>query len=102
MFNKLKEVKDLRSQAKEMKNVLSEITASGSAMGGKVKITMDGNQEVQSVEIDKDLLQPENQVKVQEAVLTAINGAVKDIQKTMAKKMRSGELEMPDLDALQG
>ena len=102
MFNKLKEVKDLRSQAKEVKNVLADISATGSAMGGKIQVHMDGNQEIQSVEIDKEALDPSNQVKMQEGVRDAVNGAVKQIQKTMAKKMRAGELEMPDMDALKG
>ena len=102
MFNKLKEVKDLRSQAKQMKNTLSEVTVTGSAMSGKVKVTMDGNQDVESVEIDKEALKPENQVKLQEAVRDAVNGAVKDVQKMMAKKLRSGEIEMPDMDSLKG
>ncbi len=97
MFSKLKEVKDLRESAKKMKNVLSDVSATGSALGGKVSVTMDGNQDVSSVTIDASLLTPASQTRVQDGVRDAVNSAVKEIQKSMAKKLRSGELEMPDM-----
>ena len=56
MFNKLKQFKDLRDQAKQMKDALAQEEAEGSAEWGKVKIKINGNQEVLSVNIDPELL----------------------------------------------
>jgi len=95
MFNKIKAVKDLRSQAKKMQNALSEIVEIGEGGNGKVRIAIDGNQEVQRVEIDQDAF--EDKGRLEDAVKEAMNKGVKKIQKQMAIKMR----EMGGLDALK-
>ncbi len=96
MFNKLKQFKDLRSQAKKIKNVLADEHAVGSGGWGKVKVMMSGNQEVESVTIDPELLSPTNKDKAEAAVKEAVNDAVKKIQKIMATKIQGmGGLDMP-------
>lgn len=97
MFNKLKQFKDLRSQAKQFQNTLAAERVEGSADWGKVKITLDGNQEVLSVHIDPELLTIEKKAKLESAIKDAIGDATKKLRDLMAKKMRSGELKMPDL-----
>lgn len=89
MFEKLKYMKDLRSQAKQMQNVLAGETAEGRAAWGKVKIVMNGNQEVLSVTIDPELTGPENKDKLESALKEATNEAIKKIQRIMAEKMRN-------------
>lgn len=72
-----------------MQNVLAEETAEGRAAWGKVKIVMNGNQEVLSVTIDPELMNPENKDKLESALKEATNEAIKKIQRIMAEKMRS-------------
>lgn len=86
MFNKIKAVKDLRTQAKKMQNELDLITAEGSGAWGKVKVKVNGNQKVLEVMIDDELLG--NKEKIQEGVKEAVNDAMKKIQKDMASKMK--------------
>ena len=43
MFNKLKNIKDLRSQAKQMQAQFADITAEADAAWGKVKVKVNGN-----------------------------------------------------------
>ena len=94
VFSQLKQIKDLRSKAKRMQSEMSEQTAEGSAEWGKVKIRMDGNMQVLSVEIDDSLLG--NKEKIESGVKGAFADAMKQIQKVMVEKMRaSGTL--PDL-----
>tara|TARA_Y100000031_G_C8156097_1_gene354651 strand:- start:406 stop:705 length:300 start_codon:yes stop_codon:yes gene_type:complete len=95
MFNKIKAVKDLRSQAKQMQNALSEVTDEGTAAWGKVTVKIDGNQNVLKVSIDEEIMK--DKVKLEEAMQEAFNDAVKKIQKKMAVKMK----EMGGLDALK-
>ncbi len=52
MLSKLQEMK---SQANESKNRLAEIKISEESGGGLVRITMDGNRNLTSVEINADL-----------------------------------------------
>jgi len=95
MFNKIKAVKDLRTQAKQMQNKLAEISDEGTAAWGKVKVKIDGNQNVLAVSIDDEMMK--DRAKLEEAMAEAFNDAVKKIQKKMAGTMK----EMGGLDALK-
>jgi len=82
MFNKLKHLKDLRSQAKQMRNVLSGETIS--VEKGGVKVVMNGNMEITSISINEDLAKDSL-----EGILTdCVNDAIKKTQKIMARKMQ--------------
>lgn len=95
MFSKIKAIKEMRDQAKTMQSALAEIVCEGSAAWGKVKVRMNGNQEVLSVAIDPAFAS--DRVKVEEGVKDAVNDAVKKIHKEMAGKMK----ELGGLDALK-
>ena len=97
MFSKLKQFKDLKDQASQMKNALAEESAEGSAEWGKVKVTMNGNQEVLSVDIDPELLTSDNKDKLQSAVKDATNDAVHKIHKIMAAKMQESGFNLPGM-----
>jgi nucleoid-associated protein EbfC len=98
MFNKLKQVKDLRDKAKQMQAMLAEEKVEGSAAWGKVKIQMNGNQQVLGVEINPELLKETEQVKLQSALAEAFNDATKKAQRRMVEKMKaSGDLNLPGL-----
>jgi DNA-binding YbaB/EbfC family protein len=97
MFSKLKQFKDLKDQAKQMQNTLAQETSEGSAEWGKVKIQMNGNQEILAVEIDPELLTSENKEKLQNAIKDATNEAVKKIHKIMAEKMQQSGFNLPGM-----
>lgn len=98
MFNKLKQFKDLRSQAKTMQSALAEEIVYADGAHGKVQIVMDGNQHVNGVQIDPELLKPERKHDVEKGVQDALNDAVKKSQMAMAKKAREmGNLNIPGL-----
>ena len=93
MFNKIKQIKDMRAQAKTMQAALAEIMIVGKAMGGKIMITVDGNQKVQGVKIDQEL----EREKIEKGVQDAFNDASKKLQQEIAAKMK----DMGGLDALK-
>ena len=97
MFSKLKQFKDLRDQAKQMQNVLAQESVEGSADWGKVKIKINGNQEILSVEIDPELLAADNKEKLESAIKEATNDAIKKVQRIMAEKMRSSGFNLPGM-----
>lgn len=96
MFNKLKQLKDLRDQAKKMQNTLAQESATGSGGWGKIKITMNGNMEITALEIDDEIMK--NKEKLKDAFKEAHKDAIKSVQKIMAKKMQ----EMGGLDGFPG
>ena len=97
MFSKLKQFKDLRDQAKKIQDVLKDVSVEGSAALGKVKVVMNGNQEVTSVTIDPELMADKG--KLEAAMKEAYNDTVKKAQRAMAEEMRkSGNLNLPGLN----
>ncbi len=90
LFSKLNQIKDLREQAKSMQSVLSQQIVETENHG--IKIKMDGNQNVLSINI------PDNMSKsdLEKYIPETFNDAVKKLQKIMAEKMKAGEISMPD------
>ncbi|MEI6378706.1 MAG: YbaB/EbfC family nucleoid-associated protein [Candidatus Falkowbacteria bacterium] len=81
MFNKLKQIKDLRGQAKTMQNALAEVIITEEHHG--VSITMNGNMEVQKITIADSAKE-----HLEENIKQAINNTIKKAQMAMAKKMQ--------------
>jgi DNA-binding YbaB/EbfC family protein len=88
MFEKLKQVKDYRDKAKKIQSALKDEHVEGSGGWGKVKISMDGNQEVQDVTIAPELLAPNRGTELEKSVKDAINDAIKSAQKKMAARVK--------------
>lgn len=95
MFSKLKQFKDLRGQAKSLQAKLATEVVEASAAWGKIKMTMNGNQEALSVTIDPELLTSKE--KMEGAVKDVVNDAVKKVQRVMAEKLRNDpNFKMPN------
>jgi len=58
----LKDVNEMRKQAKQMELVLASEQVTGQSSGGRIKITMDGNQKVLSVEVDASVAGDKSEV----------------------------------------
>lgn len=98
MFEKLKQIKDLRDKAKKIQDALQTVTVEGSAGWGKVKVTMDGNQQVLSVSIDPEYLSPAMKEKLEGCIKEAMGDAIKKVQQAIMAKMKDmGELNLPGL-----
>lgn len=82
MFSKLKQFKDLRSQAKTMQSALSQEIITEEKNG--VKVVLNGNMEVTNITLNESLSK-----NSQEDVLkNCFNDAVKRAQRLMAKKLQ--------------
>ncbi len=84
MFSKLKEVKDLAGQAKKLQDQLKNESITIDKAG--IKITMNGNQVVEKVEISDEIIGKKD--KIESGIKDAINEGIKKVQKIMSEKMR--------------
>ena len=82
MFSKLKQFRDLRSQAKTMQDALAQEKITEEKNG--VTIVLNGNMEVVSVTLNEVL----NKATQEEAIKNCFNEAVKKAQRLMAKKLQ--------------
>lgn len=95
MLEKLKNLAALRKQAQEMKSTMSAEKVTVESFHGKIKLTMNGNQEVESLLIEPEILTAENKGKIENEIKAVFEKAIKEIQKAMARKIQSGELNLP-------
>lgn len=82
MFNKLKQFKDLKSQAKTMQDALA--TERVTEEKGGITITMNGNMEVLSVAIESGMTKE----AIEGSVKNCMNETIKKAQRLMAKKLQ--------------
>lgn len=82
MFNKLKQFKELRDKAKHMQSALADESVVIEKKG--VKIVINGNLEVTSINIDNEI----NKDNLEQILKESFNEGVKKVQKLMAQKMQ--------------
>lgn len=89
MFNKLREYKDKVATAKKLMDLqkkVAEITVEGTSGWGKVKITINGLQQMLKCEIDQEVMSDKS--KLETLICEATNDAVKKLQQVMAERMK--------------
>ncbi|MFA5163498.1 MAG: YbaB/EbfC family nucleoid-associated protein [Patescibacteria group bacterium] len=82
MFSKLKQFKDLRSQAKTMQNALAEENIVIEKNG--TKVSLNGNLEISQVSLNENL----SKNSQEEILKDCLNEAIKKAQRLMAKKLQ--------------
>ncbi len=81
LLDKLKDVNEMRKQAKQIELMLGQELISGSS--GKITITMDGNQNIKSVEVDASVAGDKSEVA------RHIRAALEDLFKRQKKMLQS-------------
>jgi len=84
MFDKLMQAQQM---AGEVKKRLNGITVTGSAEGGKITVTANGNKMVQSISIDEDLLKEADKEQLEELLVIAINKAIEQAENVSQSEM---------------
>lgn len=98
MFDKLKQIKELRDRAKQMKDMLAQETVHADAAHGQVNIVMDGNQEILSLTVEPALLAADKKEALEQGIKEAVNEAIKKSRAVMAQKIQNMDgLNMPGL-----
>jgi DNA-binding protein YbaB len=83
LFDKLKDVNEMRKQAKQIELLLAQESITGSSSGDKIKITTDGNQNVKSVEVSADIVGDKGEIA------RHIRSALEDLFKKHRKVLQS-------------
>ncbi|MCA1831108.1 MAG: YbaB/EbfC family nucleoid-associated protein [Actinobacteria bacterium] len=100
----MKDLRDLQRIAKEMQasmekaqTQLADETVEGTAGGGAVTVVMSGTQEVRSVRISKDAVDPDDVETLQDLVLAAVKDATQRSKDLAANKLGgiTGGLKLP-------
>ena len=95
----LKQAQQMQTKMAEMQAKLAEKTVESSAGGGMVKIVMNGQHEILSVNIDPEVVDPADVEMLEELVAAAVNEARSKVDEMVKVEMSSltGGLPIPGL-----
>lgn len=95
----IKQAQKMQEQLKEAQEEAAGMTAEGSAGGGMVKIVANGKNELVSVIVEKEAVNPDDVEMLQDMILAAANKALSDVQERVKKELSkiTGNLNIPGL-----
>lgn len=99
MANMMKQAQKLQSKMLQMQEELAQKTVEASAGGGMVKVVANGKQQIVSVQIEKEVVDPEDVEMLQDLVQAAVNDALARSQEMANAEMSklTGGLSIPGL-----
>ena len=83
----LKQVQQMQSQMQKSQADLASRSFEASVAGGKVSITANGQGDIQSVKIAKEIVDPEEVEMLQDLLLSAVQQVQKKVKDTQASEM---------------
>ena len=95
----MQQAQKLQAQLLKAQEELAAMTVEASSGGGAVTVTMNGQQQILSVKIAKEVVNPEDVEMLEDMVLSAVKEAQNKAQEIAAKKMGglTGGLKIPGL-----
>jgi nucleoid-associated protein EbfC len=99
MGDMMKQAQKLQSRMLKMQEELAEKTAESAVGGGMVKVVANGRQQVVSIRIEKEVVNPEDVEMLQDLVRAAVNDALAKSQEMVSSEMGklTGGLKLPGL-----
>jgi nucleoid-associated protein EbfC len=92
----MKQVQQMQAQ---MQQRMTELRVEGSAGGGMVKATMNGQKELLAVSIEKEAVDPNDVDMLQDLVVAAVNEAARKVDEEMQSQLgaMTGGMNIPGL-----
>ena len=98
MSKMMEKVQEMQAKMKEAQDKLVHITATGESGAGLVRAVVNGKKQVVSLEIDNDLVKPEDKEMMQDLIVAAVNKALEEIEvKSKDELKKSTEGFLPNI-----
>lgn len=99
MQKMMKQVQKMQANMAKLQEELGSRTVESTAGGGVVKVVANGKQELVSIEIKPEAVDPEDVEMLQDLVLTAVNNALNQSRDMVSQEMSklTGGLNIPGL-----
>ena len=93
----MRQAQQMQAQLEAAQEEIKELDYEASAGGGMVKVKIDGELNVQSIEIDPAAVDPEDIEMLQDMVTAAVNEAIRGMQEISNNKMGAvtGGMNLP-------
>jgi len=89
-------MKMAQNMAKQMEDQMDSLEVEGNAGGGMVKVSMNGHKNILSLEISKEVVDPDDIEMLQDLVIAAINDAMTQVDEKV-KENTSGLAGLPGM-----
>jgi DNA-binding YbaB/EbfC family protein len=83
----MQKVQQLQQQMVAAQEALAEETITATAGGGVITVVATGDQKIQSISIDPEILKDEDVEMVQDLILTAVNSALDQSRELAAERL---------------
>jgi len=99
MGNMMKQAQKLQAKMLRLQEELAEKTIESTAGGGMVKVVANGKQQIMSIQIEKEVVDPDDVDMLQDLVMAAVNDALTKSQEMVSAEMAklTGGLSIPGL-----
>ncbi len=93
----LKNFQNIQSKLSEAQERMKDVTAVGTSGGDMVRVTINGQMEVQKVEISPEAVDPGDIEMLQDLVLAAFTNAMEKVKEEIRQQMSSltGGMDLP-------
>jgi nucleoid-associated protein EbfC len=97
--NMIQQAQQLQARLVKAQEELGKLVIEVSSGGGVVKVTVDGHQNIQSIKIAKEVVNPEDVEMLEDLVLTGVKEAIAKSQEAASKQLGAltGGLKIPGL-----
>ncbi len=95
----MKQAQKMQNRILKVQEEMAEKTIEASAGGGMVTVIANGRQEIVSIKVEKEVVDPDDVEMLEDLILAAVNDALKKSQQMMAEEMQkiTGGMNIPGL-----
>jgi len=99
MGNLMKQAQKLQTRMRKLQEELADKTVETTAGGGMVKVVANGKQQIVSIQIEKEVVDPEDVDMLQDLILAAVNDALAQSQEMVSSEMSklTGGMNIPGM-----
>ncbi len=99
MGNMMKQAQKLQSKMLKLQAEMEEKTVEATSGGGMVKVVANGKQQVVSIDIEKEVVDPEDVEMLQDLILAAVNDSLSKAAEMVSSEMGklTGGMKIPGL-----
>jgi DNA-binding YbaB/EbfC family protein len=99
MAQLMKQANQMQLKMKKAQEDIAKMTFEGTSGGGAVKVTVNGDHLLVSIQIDSEVMKSGDAEMLQDMIVTASNDAIKKAKETSSKEMEkiTGGMNLPGM-----
>ncbi|MGD8970402.1 MAG: YbaB/EbfC family nucleoid-associated protein [Desulfobacterales bacterium] len=99
MGNMMKQAQKLQAKMMRLQDELAARTIESTAGGGMVKVVANGKQQIVAIQIEKEVVDPDDVDMLQDLIMAAVNDALTQSQEMVSAEMAklTGGMNIPGL-----